>query len=83
MSVHFRGIHKIGHVTGATKAPNDEDVEAFAKWEDDDGFMTSVLFKAMTDNVLQIVKECDTTEAIWRTLGDLYTNKSYLYRFMN
>lgn len=76
MSVFLRGIHKMEHVTGTIKAPNEEDAEAFAKWKDDDGYMISVLFKAMTDDVLQMVEECETAEAIWKTLGDLYTNES-------
>ena len=76
MSVYLRGIHKMGYVTGEIKAPSEDDVEAYAKWEDDDGFVMSVMFKAMTDEVLQMVEECETTEAIWRTLGDLYNNES-------
>lgn len=76
MSVHLRGIHKIGHVTGALKAPSDKDEDAFTKWEDDDGLVMSILFKAMNDDVLQMVEECETAEVIWNTLGDLYTNES-------
>lgn len=39
MSVYLHGIHKMGKVTGALKAPNEEDVETYAKWEDDDNFL--------------------------------------------
>ncbi|XP_062006607.1 uncharacterized protein LOC133723756 [Rosa rugosa] len=76
MSVYLRGIHKIGHVTGTTETPGDEDVNAYTKWEDDDGSVMAILFKAMTDDVLQLVEGCETAEAIWKTLGDLYTNES-------
>ena len=76
MSVYLRGIHKMGYVTGAIKAPSEGDAEAYVVWEDDDGSVMSVLFKAMTDEVLQMMEECQTAEAIWRTLGDLYTNDS-------
>ncbi|XP_062018263.1 uncharacterized protein LOC133734665 isoform X1 [Rosa rugosa] len=76
MSVYLRGIHKMGHVTGTIKVPSEDDIEAYAKWEDDDGLVMSILFRAMTDDVLQMVEECETAEAIWKTLGDLYTNES-------
>ncbi|PRQ42211.1 hypothetical protein RchiOBHm_Chr3g0455161 [Rosa chinensis] len=56
MSVYLRGIHKIGHVTGTTKALSDEDVDAYTKWEDDGGSVMAILFKAMTDDVLQLVE---------------------------
>ncbi|XP_061995754.1 uncharacterized protein LOC133713736 isoform X2 [Rosa rugosa] len=76
MSVYLRGIHKMGYVTGTIKAPSEDDVDAYAKWADDDGLVMSILFRAMTDDVLQMVEECETAEAIWKTLGDLYTNES-------
>ncbi|KAM5565144.1 hypothetical protein ABKV19_019261 [Rosa sericea] len=76
MSVHLCGIHKMRHVTGTTKAPSEEDVNAYTKWEDDDGYVMAILFKVMTEDVLQLVEECETAEAIWKTLGDLYTNES-------
>ncbi|XP_062000220.1 uncharacterized protein LOC133717519 isoform X2 [Rosa rugosa] len=76
MSVHLHDIHKMGHVTGTTKAPSEEDADAYAKWEDDDGSVMALLIKAMTEDVLQLVKECETAETIWKTLRDLYTNES-------
>ncbi|KAM7485978.1 hypothetical protein LguiA_001987 [Lonicera macranthoides] len=76
MSVFFQRIHKMGHVTGAIKALNEKNIEAFMKWEDDDWYVMSVLFKAMTKDVLHMAEECETSEAIWNTLGDLYTNES-------
>ncbi|PRQ41196.1 putative gag-polypeptide of LTR copia-type [Rosa chinensis] len=56
MSVHLRGIHKMGHVTGTTKTPSEKDVDAYTKWEDDDGSVIAILFKAMTEDVLQLVE---------------------------
>ncbi|PRQ41190.1 putative gag-polypeptide of LTR copia-type [Rosa chinensis] len=76
MSIHLSGIHKMGHVNGTTKAHSEEDADAYAKWEDDDGSVMALLFKAMTEDVLQLVEECETAEMIWKTLGDLYTNES-------
>ena len=76
MSVHLHGMHKMGHVTGTIQVPSEDNVEAYTKWEDDDGLVMAILFKAMTDDVQQMVKECETAEAIWKTLGDLYTNES-------
>ncbi|XP_061998951.1 uncharacterized protein LOC133716253 [Rosa rugosa] len=73
----------MGHVTGTTKAPSEEDVDGYTKWEDDDGSVMAILFKAMTENVLQLVEGCETAEAIWKTLGDLYTNESDFIQIKN
>ncbi|KAK2654007.1 hypothetical protein Ddye_013863 [Dipteronia dyeriana] len=81
MSFYLHGIHKIGHVTGTIKASSEYDVVAYAKWDDDAGFVMSILFRAMTDDVLRMVEECETDEAIWRILGDLYTNESDFIQF--
>lgn len=76
MLVHHSEMHKMGHVTRTIQAPSEDNVEAYAKWEVDDGLVMAILFKAMTNDVLQMVEECETAQAIWKTLGDLYTNES-------
>ncbi|XP_050376390.1 uncharacterized protein LOC126793805 isoform X3 [Argentina anserina] len=76
MTAHLRGMHKIGHVTGVTKAPNADAVVAYTKWDDDDGLVMFVLFKAMNEEILDLVAECDTAHAIWTTLEVLFTNDS-------
>ena len=76
MSVYLCGMHKMRHVSRSIRAPGQDDIEAYTRWEDDDGFVMSILFIAITDDILQMVKECETAEAIWNTLSDLYTNES-------
>lgn len=33
MSIHLRGMHKMGHVTRTIQTPSEDNVEAYAKWE--------------------------------------------------
>ena len=76
MTAHLRGMHKMGHVTGVITAPSESDVAAYTKWEDDDGLVMSVIYKAMNDDIVDLVEQCDTAQAIWKTLEDLYNNES-------
>ena len=76
MAAHLRGMHKMRHVTGVTQAPSKDDIIAYTKWDDDDGLMMSVLWKAMNDEIIDLVEACDTAQAIWLTLEGLYTNDS-------
>jgi hypothetical protein len=76
MATHLRCMHKMGHVTGVTKAPSPEDIVAYNKWDDDDGLVMSVLWKAMNEEIIDLVEACDTAHAIWLTLEGLYTNDS-------
>ena len=64
MTAHLRGMHKMGHVTGVTKAPSPEDIVAYNKWDDDDGIVMSILWKAMNDEIVDLVEACATTQAI-------------------
>ena len=64
------------HVTGVIEVPSASNVAAYTKWEDDDGLVMSVLYKAMNEEIVDLVEQCDTAQAIWKTLGDLYTNES-------
>ncbi|PRQ51514.1 putative RNA-directed DNA polymerase [Rosa chinensis] len=76
ISAHLRGIHKMGHVVGTIKAPLNEESEEYVKWEDADGLVLSILYKAMTDEVIQLIIGCDTAAEVWKTLNDLYLNES-------
>ncbi|KAL6195121.1 hypothetical protein ACLB2K_030742 [Fragaria x ananassa] len=76
MTAHLRGMHKMGHVTGVIEVPSASNVAAYTKWEDDDGLVMSVLYKAMNEEIIDLVEQCDTAQEIWKTLGDLYTNES-------
>ncbi|PRQ36075.1 putative RNA-directed DNA polymerase [Rosa chinensis] len=60
ISAYLRGIHKMGHVTGTIKAPMNDQSEEYVKWEDVDGLVLLILYKAMTDEVVQLIIECDT-----------------------
>ena len=57
MIPNLRGIHKFGHMTRAIQppitkdSPTAKDEEAYTKWEDDDGFVISIIFRVMTDEV--------------------------------
>ena len=64
------------HVTGVTKAPSPEDIVAHTKWDDDDGLVMSVLWKAMNDEIVDLVEACATAQAIWETLTSLFANDS-------
>ncbi|KAM5575515.1 hypothetical protein ABKV19_014467 [Rosa sericea] len=76
ISAHLRGIHKMGHVTGTIKAPTNDQSEEYVKWEDADGLVLSILYKAMTDEVVHLIIGCDTAAEVWKTLNDLYLNES-------
>lgn len=45
-------------------------------WENANGAVMSVLYKAVTENMIQLIIECDTAAEIWKTLKDLYMNES-------
>lgn len=36
----------------------------------------SVLYKSMTEEIIQLIIGCDTAANIWKTLQDLYLNES-------
>lgn len=40
------------------------------------GAVMSVLYKAMTEYMIQLIIECNTAAEIWKTLKDLYMNQS-------
>ncbi|XP_050374755.1 uncharacterized protein LOC126792351 [Argentina anserina] len=56
MTAHLRGMHKMRHVTEVTKAPSEDDVDAYTKWEDDDGLVMSVLYKVMNEDIVDLVE---------------------------
>ena len=76
ISAHLRGIHKMGHLTGLITAPENKESTDYMKWEDEDGLVLSILYKAITEEVVQLIIGCDTAAEVWKTLSDLYLNES-------
>ncbi|XP_062001748.1 uncharacterized protein LOC133718884 [Rosa rugosa] len=75
MTAHLCGLDKMGYVNGLIQTPDEKDV-GYAKWETHNGAVMSVLYKAMTDEVVQLIIGCETAAEIWSTLKQLYLNDS-------
>jgi hypothetical protein len=75
MTAHLCGLNKMGYVNGTIPVPT-EDSDDYCKWENNNGAVMSVLYKSMTEDVVQLIIGCDTALEIWITLKDLYLNES-------
>ena len=75
MTAHLCGLDKMGYVNGTIEAPNETDL-GFGKWENSNGSVMSILYKSMTDEVVQLIIGCETAAEIWKTLKELYLNDS-------
>ncbi|XP_040375078.1 uncharacterized protein LOC121052952 isoform X2 [Rosa chinensis] len=75
MTAHLCGLDKMGYVSGTIEVPDEKDL-GFGKWENSNGSVMSILYKSMTDEVVQLIIGCETTAEIWKTLKELYLNDS-------
>lgn len=74
MIAHLCELNKMRYVNRSIYAPT-KDSDEFPKWETINGSVKSVLYNAMTEDVVQLITNYDIASEIWATLRDLYLHE--------